>query len=54
MIMTLIHTLCYLFWLVILAASAVIAVSIASIVVKILFFDPKRSQSQENNTQDRR
>lgn len=54
MIMTLIHTLCYLFWLVILAASAVIAVSIASIVVKIFFFDPKKSQSQEHDTQDRR
>lgn len=54
MIMTFIHTLCYLFWLVILAASAVIAVSIASIVVKVIFFDPKESHSQKNNAQDKR
>ena len=54
MILTFIHTLCYLFWLVILAAIAVIAVSIASVVVKVIFFDTKKSQSQENYTQDRR
>lgn len=50
MLMTFIHTLCYLFWLVILAAIAVITVSIASVVIKVIFFDPKKSQSQENNT----
>lgn len=54
MIMTFIHSLCYLFWLVILAAVAVIAVSIASVVVKVIFFDPKKIHSQENNAQDRR
>ena len=54
MILTFIHTLCYLFWLVILAAIAVIAVSIASVVVKVIFFDQKKNHSQENNAQDRR
>lgn len=49
MIMTFFHTICYLFWLVILAAVAVIAVSIASVVVKVIFLNPKESQSQENN-----
>ena len=48
MIMTFIHSLCYLFWLVILAAVAVIAVSIASVVVKVIFFDPKKQNDSES------
>lgn len=35
------HTLIYVLCVIILAAIAVIAVSIASVVVKVVFFDPK-------------
>ena len=46
MIMTFLHTMCYLFWLVILAAIAVITVSIACVVVKVIFLDSKKSQTE--------
>ena len=41
MIMTIFHTVIYFLWIVILAAFAVISVSIACVVVEVIFFDTK-------------
>lgn len=48
MIMTFFHTVLYILWITILAAIAVIAVSIASVVVKVIFFDPKKQNDSES------
>ena len=37
-----IHTICYIFWMIILAAIAVIAISVASVVVRVVFFSSSK------------
>lgn len=53
MILTLFQTVCYFLWMIILAAVAVVAVTIACIIVKVVFFDSKKGQFSENSNEER-
>ena len=43
------HSICYILWIIILAAIAVVAVSIAYIVVRVIFLDSKNDDSTGNS-----